>query len=208
MYLHVFWQMAPCSCRPCPFARPRSLAHLEGYFLDFLSPWNFTNHLFLVGIKARGCHHVKYFDGPKLQYAHDGFFGTALQVVDANVLIAAHVQALLVDHICNVLEQPRAAEWFKECWTGHAGYAGVITMWESRSTGETWSYLCPSQLHLAYSGALVKNIRDLCIEHYDFPCRQGHPNLFPSVPNLLKSMYDLMQELHPKTLSCAVMRIG
>ncbi len=26
MYLHVFWQMALCSCRPCPFAWPRSLA--------------------------------------------------------------------------------------------------------------------------------------------------------------------------------------
>jgi hypothetical protein len=52
-----------------------------------------------------------------------------------------------VDHISNVLEQPRAAKWFKEWWTewwtGARGPScmpvmlGAITIWESRSTGET-----------------------------------------------------------------------
>jgi hypothetical protein len=59
-----------------------------------------------------------------------------------------------------------------------------------------------------FTGALVKNIRDLGVEHAAFLCRQGQPNLFPSVPTPLKSMYDLMQEAHPKTLSCSVIAKG
>ncbi len=59
-----------------------------------------------------------------------------------------------------------------------------------------------------FAGALVKNIRDLGIENCDLLCLQGQPNLFPSVSKQQKSMYGLMQDLHQKTLSCAVIATG
>ncbi len=67
----------------------------------------------------------------------------------------------------------------------------------------------PASATLAtFTGALMKNILDLSIEHADFLCKQGQPNLYPSVPKQLTSMYDLMQEMHPKTLSCSVIAKG
>jgi hypothetical protein len=66
----------------------------------------------------------------------------------------------------------------------------------------------PSATLATFTGALVKNIRDLGIEHKDFLSRQGQPNLFLSVPKQLKSMYDLMQVVHSKTFSCSVIANG
>jgi hypothetical protein len=92
-----------------------------------------TDPLFWSGVAAAGYHHVGYFDGHNRREHYDDFYGKVLQAVDVNVLsFACHVQALLVFFIRDVLEQPRAAEWFRECWTGprgrwtlaHAGHAG------------------------------------------------------------------------------------
>jgi hypothetical protein len=57
---------------------------------------------------------------------------------------------------------------------------------------------------------MMKNIRDLGIQvkHAEFLCQQGQPNLFPSMPKHLKSMYDLMQAIHQKSLSCSVIAKG
>ncbi len=72
-----------------------------------------TDPIFGSGITAAGYHHVNDFDGPKRREHYDDFYGKALQVVDVNVLsFADHVQALLVDYICDILAQPRAAKWF------------------------------------------------------------------------------------------------
>ena len=76
---------------------------------------------------------------------------------------------------------------------------GVEVDWRDMKT------LVPASATLGtFTGALVKNIRDLSIEHAESLSRQGQPNLFPSVPKPLKSMYDKMQQVHPKTLSCSV----
>jgi hypothetical protein len=56
---------------------------------------------------------------PKQRKHYNNFYGKVLQVVDVNVLsFANHVQALLVVFIRSVLEQPRAAMWFCQWWTG------------------------------------------------------------------------------------------
>jgi hypothetical protein len=121
-FTHEVFGMDPNTCCSQP---------VTGYFLILLSPWIFTDPVFLAGIIARGYHHITYLNDPKQRDAYDEFVGKALQVVDVNVLtFATHVQALLVDHIRDVLEQPRADE--KEWWTGahgrwtltHAGYVG------------------------------------------------------------------------------------
>jgi hypothetical protein len=169
------------------------------------------------GITAAGCHHVNYFNSPNQSKHYGEFYCKALKVVDVNVLsFASHVQALLVLYLCDRLAQQRQEEWFCKLWTGltgahwrwtltHAGYAvsnnnmGVEVNWRDMKT------LVPQSATLVtFTGALVKNIRDLCIEHEDFLCQQGQLNLFLSVPKQLKSIYDLMQAVHSKTSSCSV----
>ncbi len=130
-----------------------------------------------------------------------------------NVLtLAYHVQAQQLDQLRDGLDQPRAAKWFREWWTGlqgswtlaHAGYAGSNNNMGVKVDWRDIKRLVPPSTTLAtFAGALVKNIKELGIEHCDFLCQQDQPNLFPSVPKQLKSMYDLMQDLHPKKLSCA-----
>ncbi len=74
-----------------------------------------TDPLFWSGITAAGYDHVGYVDCPKQREHYNDFYGKIFQVVDVNVLsFAYHVQALLVVFIFYVLEQPRAAEWFRE----------------------------------------------------------------------------------------------
>jgi hypothetical protein len=81
-----------------------------------------TDLLVWSGIADAGYYHVDYFDCPKLREHYDDFYGKVLQVVNVNVLsFAYHVQALLVVFIIHVLERPRAAEWFREWWTGPRG---------------------------------------------------------------------------------------
>jgi hypothetical protein len=82
-------------------------------FSFILAMYVITDPIFGSGITAAGYHHVNDFDGPKRREHYDDFYGKALQVVDVNVLsFADHVQALLVDYICDILAQPRAAKWF------------------------------------------------------------------------------------------------
>jgi hypothetical protein len=93
------------------------------------------------------------------------------------------------------------------CWTlAHAGYAGnnnnmgVEVDWRDIKT------LVPQSATLAtFTGSLVKNIRDLGIEHKYFLCRQGQQTLFPSFPKQLKSIYDQMQAVH---FSCSAIAKG
>jgi hypothetical protein len=84
----------------------------------------------------------------------------------------------------------------------HAGHEGSNNNMGVEVDWRDMKQLVPVSATLAtFTGALIKNISDLGIEHADFLCRQGQPNLFPSVPKQLKSMYDLMQAMHPKPAS-------
>jgi hypothetical protein len=108
------------------------------YFSFILAMYFITDLLFWSGIAAAGYHHVGYFNCPQLREHYDDFYSKVLQVVDVIVLSSAYnVQALLVVFKGNVLEQPRAAEWFCEWWSARALDVGAITTWGRRSTGET-----------------------------------------------------------------------
>ncbi len=95
--------------------------------------------------------------------------------------------------IRDVLEQWSSRErptGFAKRWTGlggrwtlaHAGHAGSNNNWVEVNWRDM-EQLVPALATLAtFTGALVKNISDLGIAHADSICRQGQPNLFPSVP--------------------------
>jgi hypothetical protein len=53
-------------------------------------------------------------------------------------------------------------------------------------------------------GALVKNTRDLGKEHKDWLAAAGRAIFFRAVPCATNALYDLIQDAHPKTLSCCV----
>ncbi len=150
------------------------------YISFILAIYSITDPLFWSGIAAAGYHHVVYFNCPKRREHYDDLYGKVLQVVDVNVLsFANHVQALLVVFIRDVLEQPRAAEWLREWWTGprglwtleHAGHAGSNNNMGVEVDWKDMKQLVSALATLAtFTGALMKNIRDLRIEHADFLC--------------------------------------
>ena len=108
---------------------------------------------------------------------YDEFYEHVLKV--KNIMIekfAEHAQALLVDYICNVLKQPRAAETW---WTGdrgryclaHAGYGGSNNnMGVEVDWRDVKKLVPPSATIGAFTGALMQFISDLSNEHVDFPC--------------------------------------
>ncbi len=58
---------------------------------------------------------VQYFDGEERRAAYQ-LLSRVFQV------IAINAQALLVNYIRDELNQPRAADWFQEWWTGARGW--------------------------------------------------------------------------------------
>ena len=123
---------------------------------------------------------------------------------------AVHAQALLVTYIRDVLEQPRAAEWFETWWTGdrgryclaHAQYGGSNSnMGVEVDWRDVKKLLPPSSTLSAFTGALMQFIADLSDEHFDFLEPTG--GLFPSQQVLTKAVYDDMQDFHCKTLLCS-----
>jgi hypothetical protein len=183
-------------------------------YMSMLKPdgWSLT-YLFL-GIAPEGYHHVHCFYGEERRAAYDDFYSLALQVIAINVLsFAEHAQALLVNYIRYELNQPRAADWFQEWWTGargrytlaHAEYGGSNNNMGVEVDWRDMKRLVPASATLAtFLGALVKNIRDLGVEHEDWLAAACRANIFRAVPCATKALYDLMQDAHPKTFSCCV----
>ena len=117
-------------------------------------------------------------------------------------------QELLVTYVREVLEQPRAANWFEGTWTGehgrwslaHAGYT-----WSNNNMGQEvdWRDLkqeCPPSVTLGtHIGALVGLIEQLGDEHRVYLAKTV-ANLFPYAQIITKRTYDKMQSVHYCTL--------
>jgi hypothetical protein len=114
------------------------------YFSFILSMYIITDQLLWSGIAAARYHHAGYFDCTKRREHFDDFLGKVLAG-------GFHPRR------AGAVGQPRAAEWFREWWTGqggrwtlaHAGHAGSNNNWVDSvevnwrlSSGETWSSLC------------------------------------------------------------------
>ena len=94
--------------------------------------------IFYSGIAAAISSQLQYFDcrdGSERRDDYDLFYEQLLRVKDIAVLPFADIAQLLfklVAWVCEVLGQPRAANWVEGTWTGeygrwalaHAGYAG------------------------------------------------------------------------------------
>jgi hypothetical protein len=69
--------------------------------------------------------------------------------------------------------------------------------------------LCPHQAKLGtFIGALVHFVRCLGAEHENFLKEQGTPGGFTRNPVPSKALWDVVQSVHPKTLSCSIVTVG
>jgi hypothetical protein len=104
------------------------------------------------------------------------------------------------------------ADWFRDYWTGkrgryciaHMRYAGCNNNMGVEVTWRDIKKLCSAGCTLAYFlSMLCKFIRTaLGEEHKQALIDMGTPNAFISDPQPTKAMWDAVQDMHPKTLSC------
>ena len=166
-----------------------------------------------AGIAAKNYSHVKYF---KDRETYDVFYGILLRIVGIGVLsFAGLAQQLLVAFLRTV--DPEAAEWFSDNWCGergryclcHAGYAGSNSNMGVEVDWRDIKKLCPPQAKLGtFIGALVHFIRCLGAEHENFLKEQGTPGAFTRDPVPSKALWDVVQGVHLKTLSCSIVTVA
>jgi hypothetical protein len=158
-------------------------------------------------IAAANYSHVGYF--PRLADC-DIFFAILLRVADIAVLtFALLAQKLLVDFLC--AQDDQSADWYEEFWTGARGRYCLCPAGHSGSNNNTevkidWCDMkkqCPPLASLrTFLSALSQFIRQLGLEHCDHLEQQGTPKKFIIDPVLSNAMWDRLQEMHSKTLSC------
>ena len=127
------------------------------------------------------------------------------------ITFANRAQGLLVDYLREKYGDD-CADWFRDYWTGkrgrlclaHARYAGSNNNMGVEVSWRDIKKLCSAGCTLAYFlSMLCKFIRTvLGEEHMQALVDMGTPNAFINDPQPTKDMWDAVQDMHPKTLSC------
>ena len=127
------------------------------------------------------------------------------------ITFANRAQGLLVDYLREKYGDD-CADWFRDYWTGkrgrlclaHARYAGSNNNMGVEVSWRDIKKLCSAGCTLAYFlSMLCKFIRTaLGEEHKQALIDMGTPNAFISDPQPTKAMWDAVQDMHAKTLSC------
>ena len=152
---------------------------------------------------------MKYFPGRK---AYDDFYDILVGIGDIGVItFAKRAQDLLVDYLRETYND-ECADWCRDFWTGkrgrlclaHARYAGSNNNMGVEVSWRDIKKLCSAGCTLAYFlSVLCKYIRTvLGEEHRQRLVDAGTPNAFINEPQPTKAMWDAVQDMHPKTLSC------
>ena len=169
---------------------------------------------YVSGIAASNYSHVCYFPSRAM---YDEFYTIVLRVVDiAFEDFASLVQTLLVEHIRKTMSAD-AATWYKEWWTGakgryclcHATHGGTNNNMGVEVDWRDIKKLCPPSCTLAtFIGSLCHFIQCLGTEHEEHLIKCETPNAFIEHPVIHESIWDEMQDLHPKTLACSFVLAG
>ena len=153
---------------------------------------------------------MKYF--PKGRQGYDDFYDILVGIGDIGVMsFAVRAIGLLEDYLREKHGDP-CADWFRDYWTGkrgryciaHMRYAGCNNNMGVEVTWRDIKKLCSAGCTLAYFlSMLCKFIRTaLGEEHKQALIDMGTPNAFISDPQPTKAMWDAVQDMHAKTLSC------
>jgi hypothetical protein len=166
-----------------------------------------------AGIAAEKYLHVKYFPNSS---AYDDFNDVAVYISEVGVdSFATLIQEILVYYL-REKHGNKVADWCRYFWTGergrmclaHSRYAGCNNNMGVEVSWRQIKRVCPNLASLTeFIGALCKVIRrQLGEEHGDRLLKEGACNAFIRNPTATKHMYDVVQDVHPKTLSaCFVM---
>ena len=66
--------------------------------------------------------------------------------------------------------------------------------------------ICPPSSNLGtFLGAMFHFIKEIGKEHKQHLIKMGTPNAFIRTPVISKAIFDLMQDMHPKTLACTML---
>ena len=121
-------------------------------------------------------------------------------------------QQLLVSYLRDVLDQPRAATWYEDTWTGenghysmaHAGYTGSNNNMGIEVDWRDMKHECPPSATIGtFTGSLVALIDQLGREHRTFLAKHV-ANLFPSRQVFTKRTWDKIQSVDDRTLLLSV----
>ena len=153
---------------------------------------------------------MKHF--PKGRQGYDDFYDILVGIGDIGVMsFAVRAIGLLEDYLREKHGDP-CADWFRDYWTGKRGRYCIAHMRYAGSNNNIgvevkWrdiKKLCSAGCTLSYfMSMLCKFIRTaLGEEHKQALIDMGTPNAFISDPQPTKAMWDAVQDMHPKTLSC------
>ena len=153
---------------------------------------------------------MKYF--PRGRQGYDDFYDILVGIGDIGVMsFAVRAIGLLEDYL-REKHGDTCADWFRDYWTGKRGRYCIAHMRYAGSNNNIgvevkWrdiKKLCSAGCTLAYfMSMLCKFIRTaLGEEHKQALIDMGTPNAFISDPQPTKAMWDAVQDMHPKTLSC------
>jgi hypothetical protein len=163
-----------------------------------------------AGMAAANYSHVGYFQCHK---EYDDDYELLLRIVDiAREDFATRMQDLLVDHLTGISES--TGKWFKENWTGrrgryclcHATHGGSNNNMGVEVDWRDVKKNCAPTSNLGtFLGALFHFVKELGKEHKTHLIKCDTPNAFITTPVISKAIFDLMQDVHPKTLICTIL---
>ena len=181
------------------------------------SPFSYPDILLIVccraGIAAANTSQVQYFDGEKRRDDYDEFYEQVVRVKNIGCFpFCETAQQLLVSYLRDVLDQPRAATWYEDTWTGenghysmaHAGYTGSNNNMGIEVDWRDMKHECaPSATLGTFTGSLVGLIEQLGREHRTFLAKTV-ANLFPARQVFTKRTWDKIQSVDDRTLLLSV----
>jgi hypothetical protein len=163
-----------------------------------------------AGIAAANYSHVGYFPS---RDEYDKYYEFLLRIVDISFEgFATRMQDLLVDHLTEICES--TGKWFRDNWTGprgryclcHATHGGSNNNMGVEVGWRDVKKICPPTSNLGtFLGALFHFVKELGKEHRTHLINCNTPNAFISTPVISKAIFDLMQDVHPKTLICTLL---
>jgi hypothetical protein len=148
---------------------------------------------------------------------YDAFYTILLRLVNiAFEDFARYVQALIVNHLLmNV--SAHASEWYETYWTGargrycicHSTHGGTNNNMGTEVDWRDFKKICPASSTLGtLIGCECHFIKELGKEHEAHLAALDTPNAFISDPIIPKSVWDEIQDMHPKTLACIFIITG
>ena len=136
-----------------------------------------------------------------------------LRIVDISFLgFATRMQDLLIDHLTEISES--TGKWYRDNWTGqrgryclcHATHGGSNNNMGVEVGWREVKRICAPTSNLGtFLGAFFHFVEELGKEHKTHLINCNTPNAFIRTPVISKAIFDLMQDVHPKTLICTLL---